>query len=279
MSEIRRVNAFDNKLDVSDWVNFDMPEFPENPTHEEILDYMVLVISRVFVADAAFKGGYMLNKLLDNSRMTFDVDFSIMQMGDYESVKTILAKIAEQFIASGLIATYKVKDTIAPTQSGGIDMYDPTGKKVLGVDVGLHNISYGIRHYNFGLGDINGFEIERMLSDKIIAILSRKRFRRTKDLYDLYAIVNAFCVDYEKLKRYIELRGGAEWNNFPFSEEVLVQYRKAWDKLELRPNKVSKQLDKPSFDEVLLQFTKFITPLKYPVDKVTQWDNNRNAWF
>ncbi len=49
--------------------------------------------------DIAFKGGYMLNKLLQGySRMTHDVDFSVAKKGDYRAVKPVLKKIALNFI-------------------------------------------------------------------------------------------------------------------------------------------------------------------------------------
>lgn len=90
----------------------------------------------------------------------------------------------------GYVANYSIKEEIHERMSGGIDFYAEDGHKVLGVDVGLHDISYGIKHYNLEFTDVDAFTVERMLSDKLIAITTRKRFRRTKDLYDLYAITN-----------------------------------------------------------------------------------------
>ena len=93
--------------------------------------------------------------------------------------------------------------------------------------------------------------VERMLADKLIAITTRKRFRRTKDLYDFYAITNFFDVDIKKLADFIEIRGGAEWNNIPFNDTVLVQYKIAWDKLELVNAETGAKIDKPLFDVAL----------------------------
>lgn len=37
----------------------------------------------------------------------------------------------------------------------------------------------------------------------------------------------------QKLSKYIEIRSGAEWDNIPFNDDIIVQYKRAWDKLEL----------------------------------------------
>lgn len=242
-----------------------MPELPEftGESRMDMLDYMVLVTARCMSCSVAFKGGYMLNKLLGNaSRLTSDIDFSIAQRGDYASVKEWLGKIADEFVKVGLIHSYKIKEDIQERQSGGIDMYDELGQKVLGVDVGLHNIGYGVRHYDLGFVDIDGFSTERMLADKLIAITTRKRFRRTKDLYDVYAITNFFDVDYKVLSDFIERRGGAEWGNIPFNDDVIVQYLHAWQKLDLMTSISQEVLEKPEFVEALNRFYALALPLK-----------------
>lgn len=259
-SDLIRMNVFDNTQN-SDKVD-GLPKF-NGSTEQDMLDYMVLVLSRCMSCAMAFKGGYMLNQLLGGaSRRTADIDFSIAYKGDYASVKDWLQKIAEKFIELNLITSYKVKEDIQERQSGGIDMFDSTGRKMLGVDVGLHNIGYGIRHYDLGFTDVDGFSIERMLSDKIIAITTRKRFRRTKDLYDVYAITNFFDVDCRKLAEYVELRGGAEWDNIPFNDDVILQYKHAWDKLDLRSFVNSGSLEKPVFEDALNRFYELALPLK-----------------
>lgn len=241
-----------------------LPPLSSQASETEMLDYMVLVLSRFMSCDVAFKGGYMLNKLLQGySRMTHDVDFSIAMEGDYGAVKAVLQKIALKFTEQGLISSFKIKEDIAEKMSGGIDMYAKDGHKVLGVDVGLHNISYGVKHYDLVFTSIDGFTVERMLADKLIAITTRKRFRRTKDLYDFYAITNFFDVDMQKLSKYIELRSGAEWDNIPFNDDIIVQYKRAWDKLELRNYNGNGILEKPEFMDALKRFYQFALPLKY----------------
>lgn len=252
--------------------NCDLPPLFSDADPKELLDYMVLVLSRRLHVEKAFKGGYMLNQLLGSaSRMTHDVDFSIHWKEDYEQVKQVLKEIAEQFADLGIICEYKLKESIEEGISGGIDFYGTDGRKVLGVDVGLHDIHWGIKQYTFAITCLDGFEIERMLADKLIAIMSRKRFRRTKDLYDFFILTSHFNFDYKKLQDYVERRGTAEWDNIPFSDVVLVEYKKAWDKLFLQ-SPDGRVLPKPDFHTVLLQYYTIALPLKDGAD-FSLWDH------
>lgn len=241
------------------------PDICENPTEQDMLDYIALVTVRYLNCQKAFKGGYLLNQLLqDTSRMTHDIDFSIASASQYETVKSLLKKLGDYFVNKGLVKYYEIKDSITETSSGGINFYREMkngDRKFLGIDIGLHNLKYGVTEYELSFGNADGFEVERMLADKITAILSRKRFRRTKDLYDVYAITNLFDVDCDKLSKYIELRGNAEFNNIPFNDTILVQYEKAWEKLQLT-SPTTATIEKPPFTQVLTRFYAIALPLK-----------------
>lgn len=252
MADLKNMNLFAGTFHEGDLDLDTLPPLKSEANEQELLDYVVLVLSRFMSCSVAFKGGYMLNQLLqNNSRMTHDVDLSVAKKGDYEGIKVILKALCEKLVAEHYVTSYKIKETIEERSSGGVDMYDSNGRKFLGVDVGLHNISYGIKHYDLSFTDVDGFNVERMLADKLIAITTRKRFRRTKDLYDFYAITNFFDVDLKKLAEYVELRTGAEWENIPFSEAIIVEYKKAWDKLKLIGHTTGGELEKPDFSAAL----------------------------
>lgn len=262
MSELIKLNIF-GSVENTNSNDSEIPEFSGMKSQQEMLDYMVLIMSRYMTCSVAFKGGYLLNKLLDNhSRQTSDVDLSIARKGDYEQVKNCLCLIANKLLEQGCITAYRIKDSINVEQPGGIDMYDKSGRKILGVDVGLHNIGYGIRHYDLDFTEIDDFTIGRMLADKLIAITSQKRFRRTKDLYDFWAITNFFDIDGVKLSAYIECRGGAEWENIPFEGSVIQQYQSAWDKLDLRAFDGTDSIEKPGFMDALNRYYDFALELK-----------------
>lgn len=278
---MERLNAFDSQF-IDDENNSQLQQFDWN-SDKDYLDYIFLVLARVIGSDAAFKGGYLLSSILENdevtksfSRKTQDVDLSIMKIENYKRVKLVLKEIAENLLTRGLIESYKMKEDITATSSGGIVMYKNTGEKI-GVDVGLHDITYGTQLYNLKVDGVNGFTIERMLSDKLTAILSRKRFRRTKDLYDFYVLTNLYDVDYLELKKFIQRRGNAEWDNIPFSDEALIQYEKAWEKLNLVNSKTGTALKKPRFDECIGRFNQFANLLKS--NKTLQYWSHVNLQF
>lgn len=257
------------------------PSLCTNPTTQDILDYVALITARFLDSEKAFKGGYMLNQLLgEDSRMTHDIDFSIANKEAYEEVKTLLCKLGDYFVSHGLASEYKIKENIAETSSGGITIYDNDGKTLVGVDVGLHSLLYGTKRFNINIGDVEAFSIERMLSDKLLAILSRKRFRRTKDLYDFYVLVSKFDFSYQELANCIDNRDNYDpsvWDNIPFSEEVLTQYLIAWNKLQLISSKDGSSLSKPLFEDALALFNKIAFRLKYR-EPAVKWNHIILNW-
>ena len=272
MAETMRMSIFDS-VDNNQHATGGLPVISKDASEREMLDYMVLVLTRRLQKPKAFKGGYLLNQLLGRqSRMTHDVDFSIDDAETYTLVKAILTEIGDYFVDTGLIAKYSVKETIAPRQSGGIDFYGESGKKILGVDVGLHSLSWGVTAYEFDIASLDGFTVERMLADKIMAILSRKRFRRPKDLYDFWVITNNFDFDPRLILQFIEKRGAAEWDNIPFSDTILVEYKKAWDSLVLQsPDETA--LYKPSFNEEVLPRFNIIALALKSGNYLDKWDH------
>ena len=102
-------------------------------------------------------------------------------------------------------------------------------KENIGIDIGYHNLSYGIKEWNIFGFDESSFVYERMLSDKLSVVYSPKRFRRDKDLYDVYIITTSCEVE------------------TPFNETVMIEYRKAYDKLKV-VNQFGTEINKPDFD-------------------------------
>lgn len=223
----------------------------------------------------------MLTKLIGSrARQTSDVDFSIGSDELYGSIKEKLVEVCKHFISMGIIDEYVIKESIQPRTSGGVVM-KLDGHIVLGVDVGWHDITYGTRIINLDVGEVNAFMVERMISDKLLAILSRKRFRRSKDLYDLFVISE--CMDFNaKLVHDFMVKrseGGIveDWKNYPFSEKVLVEYKKAYSKLNLESIYKGVTLVKPDFDDVIYRLKVISEKVKEPNDCV-MWCS-RSHWF
>ena len=238
------------------------------------LDRMVQILSHEFGDNLAFKGGYMLTKLIpDYARQTTDIDFSIQSSELYNQLLQVMSKIGDEFVKDGYIERYTLKDCISKTLSGGMDMYSSDGSKVLGIDVGWHDLTYGLTTTSINVGSVTAFTVERMLSDKIKAILSRKRFRRSKDIYDLYCITNCFNFN-AKIVNDFMLKGNnqPEWQNFPFSEEVIREYEKAYTKLRLVSIVKNRELPKPKFTSVLERFNTICYKLM-SIDEACVWNH------
>lgn len=246
-----------------------------------MLDEMALVLSRLFGDRLAFKGGCMLSKMMPSvARQTTDIDFSIQTSDIYASLIDAMNHIGDHFIEKGYIKHYVVKDTVKPNRSGGMDMYAADGSKVLGIDVGWHDITFGTTTTSIDIGEVRAFTVERMLADKVTAILSRKRFRRPKDIYDLYCITNCFDFDANLVNEYILKRTegvGAEWQNYPFTETVSREYERAYNALVVKSVKTSVPLDKPDFDEVLKRFYTLCNKLRYMSTK-SYWHHDSRTF-
>lgn len=233
-------------------------------TDVEILDYVVVfVCSRIkSVMNFALKGGYVLMKIIPGkARYSHDIDFSISSGEQYEIVKEVLNQLGTNLQSKEIIDSYEVKDTISPTSSGGIKLVrNSSDKKNLGIDVGWHDLSYGIQSWDIFDEDYNRFTVERMLSDKISAIYSRKRFRRAKDLYDVYIITNSCNVDIETLRKFLD-RQGIDWGSSPFQDTVVDEYAKSYDKLDISTCD-SKVVDKPEFEVCMRKLRQLVNNIR-----------------
>lgn len=242
----------------------------KNSTRIEILDFiMIFLCERIDLELSVFKGGYVLTKLIpDEARLTEDIDFSVSEDKQYSDIIPVLEDLAVVLKSKGIITEYEIKPTIAPTSSGGIKMIAADGSSNIKIDIGWHDISWGVQHWKYQDYDCNRFEVERMLSDKISAIYSRKRFRRTKDIYDFYILTNNFDISISKLREYINKRGTIEWDKDPFREDVLNEYGKAYNKLKVQTHK-GELITKPVFAEIIIRLRDFMNNY----DKNVKWNH------
>lgn len=236
--------------------NSEVQHDSELNTVDAVLDFIMSEIcSGLNVSEIAFKGGYVLSKLLPENQVrgTRDIDFSTARKAYYEDIKKVLASTGEKLIAAGVCKSYDIKEDIQETMSGGVKYSMKNGIANVGVDVGLHDISYGVTEVRLNGHDVNAFMFERMLADKISAMFTRKRFRRSKDLYDLYVITNHTDVDIQKLSEFIKLRGELDYGLSPIREEIMEGYKHAYDMLDIDVNlsDYGNSKVKPSFEEVI----------------------------
>ena len=277
MSDCSIINSNDNTEGIEEY-SFDINK---NSTRAELLDAIMLYLcQRIELKFSAFRGDYVLTKLLpDITRATKDIEFLISEEGQYSKLRDVLYELGDLFISRGIAIDYVVKDTITPTSSSGIQINMGAGIPNLKIDVGWHDLSWGITKWTYEGFNCDRFEVERMLADKISAIYSRKRFRRTKDIYDFFILTNNFKVDMIKLHEYVNRRGLIDWDADPFKENVLVEYSKAYDKLDISTVDGSPIL-KPEFSLVIERLQWFMN--NYNFDgfcDVKSGDLYHNGWY
>lgn len=255
-----------------------MSEFAENE-QMSLLDKLLLQLLEKIDELLVFKGAYMLSKILPSSRMTHDIDLSMLTQKEYEKIKPKLADIGEYFIQKDLADGYQVLELVQNKKSGGLRIKNKIGKNIIGVDISVQDLTYGVKKEDIKIAIVDSYCVERMLSDKLYVILSQKRYRRTKDLYDLYNITNFIDIDYALLKECICKRGYDEYlfDNIPFSEEDILKYINSWNKLRVRDVDTGMEKNKPDIGKVLCRLYDFIAPLKFNFD-VEHWDSKLSNW-
>lgn len=76
----------------------------------------------------------------------------------------------------------------------------------------------------------------------------------------------------------MDRRGGIDYSKSPFREEVLVQYKHAWDKLTIVSIITRKDVKKPDFCDVISRLEDFVMILgSNSSDNV--WDRKRKEWI
>lgn len=234
-------------------------------SEKEMLDYVVLVMSRHLVTSEVFKEAGLL--YVDVSKLPND-EYTAATLQNrlyYIKIKNSLETIAEKFIEENVIASYDITDEIAPNTAGSISFYNSKNEKLISIIIKYNDLGFGTASYTFSFADLQRFGIERILADKIIAIITSKNLKRTKDLYDLWVLPISFNFSYSKLLDYIELQGGIQCTDLAVNDDEFVPYAIPWDEfniVDLNGN----PLEKPHFRDVLRTLNVLVSNLLYARD-------------
>ena len=230
----------------------DMAEPPErtvdfSDTLSMLDSILEIIIRNVPREEYAIKGGYALRKISEKARYTRDIDLSIPTREAFQSLMKAFQIAGEKFVGLGA-HSYRIRE-IEIGMSGGLEIYKDQHKILVEADVSVQDLSFGIQVSD---SKFRSYSLERMLCDKVRATLSQKRYRRVKDLYDIYLMVSNFRIDLDILKDYLKRQGAVlTAENTPFTEESLLKWGHAWDKFRLLPSSETAFQEKPTFDRVL----------------------------
>ena len=167
----------------------------------------------------------------------------------YNIIVPRLEKLADLF--EDCICEIKNLDN---NRSGGVVIKNSQGKILYSIDISLMNDIVGNKiEYNFDGEFIIGSSMNKILADKIVSTLSKKRFRRVKDFYDIYIILTSgYEYDTSTILKLMRDKCTNDelndlFNNIPFDEIIINELAKAWNKLEVEVYKEGEptKIDKP----------------------------------
>lgn len=104
--------------------------------------------------------------------------------------------------------------------------------------------------------DFEGYSVESILVDKLHVLASRKIFRRSKDIYDIYVISKLRSVDLQSVVTSYESKYGKERIGIVFGLDM-----ENLDNLEQAYNKLRGIENKPKFIEIYKTVSEFALPI------------------
>lgn len=248
-------------------------------TRAYINDLASYVYSHMPDGTLILKGGLLLEQIATGARETVDVDFSITDLRYYEQMKEVLSDFAKTVVSENPTAVVEIKPEIKVTEpklSGGFKI--KVDQEVIAqLDVSLENGCHTVQIYHTDtLGNIVGYTPESVLADKVKVIFSKRRFRRIKDLYDIYMLVKrgskVLPINLEEIREILKnndeiLRSDnfhiLDDDQYPFTSERLNGLEHAWSSFTISFSDGS-DFEKPDFNDIVTVVGRFIECLLYP---------------
>lgn len=257
-----------------DRLGFDSTSLLEcNLTGEEsdiqILDWLFTKLVDYMGKDKlTFQGGYVLTKILPDTmvRATTDIDFNVIKKEYINDVLEFMKLVVNTLLDKKIVSDHRIRYGDANDITYGLKMIrSSNGSRKIGFDIGLCTYTTGLISTNINDKEVQIYSVERMLSDKISAMYSRVRGRRTKDLYDIYLLSEKFDINMIKLGELIEVHGGLSCEDSPCSEEAIEVLRKGYESLKvlsIRDKNI--ELSKPSFIDVFNRLGTLVSAIGRP---------------
>ena len=235
------------------------------------------------------KGNILLNKILpESARSTKDMDLDIVATEDeYKTyILPVLTAHVDRLVDSGEADFYTVRE-IKHGSICGIKVYKYNELEqpslTFSVDINLISETVGLTLYRTYDYDFYGSSLERILSDKMSAVLSSKRYRRMKDFYDIYILLNSGIeVDLNEFM-YLFQRQNQEAtlgliNTVPFDEMEIDKLYQAWNKLRLGSFSGEERV-KPKFQDVIKTLYKLTDSVCEEIKTLESVLNNEEDWI
>lgn len=211
-----------------------------------------------------FKGGLFLGEHTGHPRYTQDVDMSIVSSDTYVRLKCVLTEFGNILQSEGVIASYEIQDDVVVGRSGGAKFRNANNMVLLSIDISLGGEALDTIVMDTSVaGTVRLESVEQVLADKLTVLYSRKRFRRSKDLYDVWQIITSCSPNIDALVSCLLKRDlyPLPLDLAPFREECYLQMEHAYNTLQVRDPVTEQNINKPTFLEVVEVVGKFTSKL------------------
>lgn len=207
-----------------------------------------------------------------SARPTVDADFQVTSKATWEKLLQDLPTLKSP---NGFKYTVKERRgfDITPDSDSAVIETDKGVNFDVDVNISLYEVSIEIYDPEYP----KGYSIESMLADKLWVFYSKKIYRRSKDVYDLYLLSKAKNYILAETKKVIL----EKWANTGMPESPL--HFADLDRLKHAYSKLIGIEDKPPFEEIYKKVFGFTAPLiDFLYDKSETnlaWDRRKGEWI
>jgi len=205
-----------------------------------LLELALLFISRNTKRELVFKGGTALYKFYKLDRFSEDIDFSLVEEMDVESMLDKVTSGLNSFdIESRMKTNYQSHNTVTAKIRAKGPLYTGSNQTLSKVEIDINlkssvDMPPKVANYSSPYPDIPSFTIQVMREEEILAEKARAVMTRDKprDIYDLWFLINkGIAVDQglieKKMKYY-----GEKWDIKGFEKKLEIKVQ-TW-KTELK---------------------------------------------
>lgn len=109
-------------------------------------------------------------------------------------------------------------------------------------------------------GTLQLTSVEQIVCDKLSVLFTQSRFRRAKDLYDMWLILSNCNPDVKKVIELLRAKGAFPLpvDKAPFQDNCIKEMEHAYDKFILRDPVSEEALLKPAYSEVVSKVGAFM---------------------
>ena len=246
--------------------------------------------------DFIFKGASLLERINNNDNIQIKrstKDINITNLGkNKEELKNIVNEFLKILIDKYDLSNYRIQEsekTITSDKYYTVDFIDVKSEYVyVNLDFSASAFYNQGFIYNLELNDVNGYDVNKIYSDKMSAISTKQIFSRIKDFVDIYnlSFYDNGLITFKKIKYFNDMNEDFKVGDFKQLLYMKDNVKKAFLKMSgiTILDKDNTTIDKETlFETMYKRVIDFIMPFtgiktSYDFSKFT-WDPRNGEWF